>query len=76
MCFVTNLKMLRAKHSIKQKMLSDLLGITLTSYSSKENGRRPFSLDEAKKISDLFQLSIENIFFNELVHVKETYKIS
>ena len=68
----SNLKMLRAKHNKSQQEMSMLLNISLTGYSKKENGRNPFTLEEAKKISEIFKLSIENIFFAELVHVNGT----
>lgn len=72
MILTTNLKMLRAKHSKTQKDIADILGISIISYRQKENNIRSFTLDEAKIISDYFNLSVEAIFFTELVYKNET----
>lgn len=59
-----NLKMLRDRCHIKQDEMARYLGISPPTYSKKESGDIRFSLIEAKKIADYFQLSIEEIFFN------------
>ena len=46
------------------------LGITIKSYNAKENGKREFTLDEAKKISSLLKLNlneVNDIFFNSAI---------
>ena len=48
--------------------MADKLGITLQNYYQKENGIREFKLSEAKKIADLFDVSIEDIFFADEVN--------
>lgn len=70
----TNLKMLRAKYNKSQKEIADILGLSLVGYSKKENGINSFNLDEAKKISELFGLPIESIFFDDLVHANGILK--
>ena len=40
-----------------------MLGITLSAYGKKENSHLRFSLNEAKKLSDFYGVSIEAIFF-------------
>ncbi|MDS1004988.1 helix-turn-helix domain-containing protein [Clostridium sporogenes] len=57
------LKALRELHGLTQTDVSKLLGISLHSYCNKENGKLKFTLNEAKQLSDLFKLSIEEIFF-------------
>lgn len=76
MCKVNNLVVLRYIKGLKQKDISDYLGIALPTYCNKENGNRQFSLSEAKKLSDLFNCSIEEIFFNGDVFNMNTYKCS
>lgn len=66
------LKGLRAKYELTQKDIATLLGITVQSYRSKENGNNDFTLKEAKKISDIFKKTIEEIFFTEKVYEIET----
>ncbi|WP_039242479.1 helix-turn-helix transcriptional regulator [Clostridium botulinum] len=57
------LKALRELHCLTQTDVAEILGISLHSYCNKENGKLQFTLKEAKKLSDLFKLSIEEIFF-------------
>jgi len=64
--------MYRAKYNLSQNDLAEKLNISLPSYRNKENGKSKFSLDEAKKISDIFQKSIMEIFFETEVYNKET----
>nr|WP_207716408.1 XRE family transcriptional regulator [Clostridium beijerinckii] len=48
--------------------MKDLLGLkTKAAYYKKESGSVKFTLHEAKKISDFFKLSIEQIFFDSHV---------
>ena len=56
-----------------QKDMAELLGIGLTSYNQKENGKKPFTLSEARIIADHFNESIENIFFANTVNFSNTY---
>lgn len=58
------LKYLRVKNGLTQEETAKILNMTTATYSRKENGIREFSINEAKKISDLFNTSIEEIFFN------------
>lgn len=43
-----------------------------SSYSKRELGKTPFSLIEAKKVSDLFKASIDTIFFSNEVSWKDS----
>ena len=43
--------------------MASLLGIKKSAYAKKERGEVIFSLPDAKKISDFFGKSIEEIFF-------------
>lgn len=65
---------LRHRHNMKQKDVSKCLGISLQSYCNKENGIRTFTLNEANVISQLFHLSINEIFFAN--HVFKTNTIT
>lgn len=56
------LKSLRVKNGMRQKDLAKLIGIPVTTYSSKENGIRKFTIEEAVKISDIFKCDIREIF--------------
>ncbi|NFO40829.1 helix-turn-helix transcriptional regulator [Clostridium botulinum] len=66
------LKAYRMLKGIDQKNVAQMLGISLTTYSKKETGKTQFSLEEAKKISDYFNLSIEQLFFTEEVNLMNT----
>lgn len=70
------LKAYRKLNNVNQSDIANLLNITLTSYSHKENGKTKFTLEEAKTISDFFGLSIEEIFFNNNVNLKFTETVN
>ncbi|TCO79099.1 helix-turn-helix transcriptional regulator [Marinisporobacter balticus] len=67
-----NLKSLRVKHDLNQNKIAQKLGISVVSYRNKENEHTQFTLKEAKKISEIFNTSIEEIFFKNEVYKKET----
>lgn len=59
------LKELRLNKGYKLIEMSRVLGYSSpNAYLRKENGERKFNLDEVYKISRLFELSVEEIFFN------------
>ncbi|WP_333860756.1 helix-turn-helix transcriptional regulator [Clostridium sp.] len=60
-----NLKKLRIDRGVTLLQMSKLLGYNSpNAYSRKEKGERKFTLNEARKISKYFSLSIEKIFFD------------
>lgn len=63
------LKKLREDKGITQDEMAELLGYRHKSrYSKLENGERKMSIEQAKLISDFFNMSIEDIFFNNKVN--------
>lgn len=58
----SKLLILRKERSIPQQVLATLLDISLKQYGLKENGKTKFNGDEMFKISEYFQLPIEDIF--------------
>ena len=66
------LKSKRMLFDLTQEEISKKLGITIKSYNLKENGKREFTLDEAKKISFLLKLNlseVNDIFFNSSINI-------
>lgn len=59
------LKSLRIDKNITQRQLADFLYITVSAYSRKELGMRNFTIDEARKLAELFDTTIESIFLGE-----------
>ena len=58
------LRKIRQKSNIKAKELAEKLGLkTEGAYYKKETGSVPFTLTEGKIIADVFNLPIEEIFF-------------
>ena len=63
------LKKLREDKGITQDEMAELLGYRHKSgYSKLENGERKMSIEQAKLISDFFNMSIDDIFFNNKVN--------
>ena len=64
------LKSKRILFNLTQEEIAKELGITVKSYSLKENSKREFTLYEAKKIIDLLKLNLKevnDIFFNSSI---------
>lgn len=63
---------LREEAGIKQEEFAEMLEMSPANYSKKERGEIKYSLEEAKKVADFFEKSIEEIFFAEEVSKTET----
>ena len=64
------LKSKRVLFDLTQEEIAKELGITIKSYNAKENGKREFTLDEAKKISNLLELNlneVNDLFFDSSI---------
>lgn len=53
---------LRKKKGVLQKDLCNYLGISIASYSFKENGKQQFTGDEMFKIAEYFKMKVDDIF--------------
>ena len=72
------LKSKRVLFDLTQEEIAKELGITIKSYNAKENGKREFTLDEAKKISSLLKLNlneVNDIFFNSAIVDRKNFKL-
>jgi len=69
---INKLKAYRTLYNVKQEEIAKILGMSLSTYSCKEKGTRQFTLDEAKKICDYFGVTIEEIFFSNIVNKLDT----
>jgi DNA-binding XRE family transcriptional regulator len=59
------LRYLRLENRISAEKMAEILGLeTKAAYYKKEKGSVKFSLDDAKKISDFFDVPIDEIFFD------------
>ncbi|MGU8448481.1 helix-turn-helix transcriptional regulator [Clostridium perfringens] len=61
------LKMLRTKYNITQEELAIKLGISKNTYFRKENGLKDFTITEAIKIGEIFNVNPSEIFFTNKV---------
>ena len=64
------LKSKRILFDLTQEEIAKEVGINIKSYNAKENGKREFTLDEAKKISNLLKLNlneVNDIFFDSSI---------
>ena len=68
-----NSKKLKSKRVLKglnQDVIAKSLGITLKTYSFKENGKAEFTREEIYKIADILELNIQevnSIFFDNKI---------
>lgn len=58
-----SVKAIRVNAGISQKEAAEHLGLSLTAYVRKENGRSKFWADEIEKLAQLFGVDID-IFFD------------
>ena len=63
MPMLRRLKGLRVEKGLTQKQMASLIGMPGSSYSRKENGDNQFTLQEAYKISQVLEKTIDEIFF-------------
>lgn len=62
-----NLKVLRESKGIKQKFIAQQLGISANYYSQIENGHRHPQVEHLLKLRMIFNVSLDDIFFNDLI---------
>lgn len=62
---MSKIRRLREDNNLTQAQMANYLGMSLANYGKKENNQIRFSINEAKKLSDFFGLSIEQIFFDD-----------
>lgn len=58
-----NLKEARKKARYSQQEAADYLGISRPTYARMENEPGTITVDDAKKLADLFKVKISDIFF-------------
>jgi len=59
---------LRKDRKMSQQQVAEILGITRSFYGMIETGDRNPTLNLAKRIAELFQVDIEEIFFDDKSH--------
>ncbi len=52
---------LRRRAEISQQRLAEMLGVSRTTITQIENGKRKVSVDELEKFSEIFNLSVDNL---------------
>lgn len=57
------LKSLRAEYNFNQQDMAKYLGIERTTYHYKETGKGQFTIKEALEMADLFNTTIDKIFY-------------
>lgn len=68
------MKFYRQKNNLTQEQMSKKLGISVSAYNMIENGNRGISLLRAKQLEVIFNVSIDEIFFNNNFHSKQNKK--
>lgn len=68
-----NIKRLRREKKMTQQELADKINVQRTSISKYEKGVTTPSLSQLKKIADVFNVDVNELFGNENIHVKIGY---
>ena len=56
-----NIKEYRIKRGYTQEQIAELLNIKQNTYSNKECGKRAFTINEIKKLKDIFKVTYEDL---------------
>ena len=56
-----NIKEYRVKMGYTQEQIAELLNIKQNTYSNKECGKRAFTINEIKKLKDIFKVTYEDL---------------
>lgn len=60
------LKRARLSAGYTQAQMGEMLGLTMAGYRQKETGDRKISIEEANKIAKILNLTLDDIFFEEV----------
>ena len=70
----SNLKQMREERGLKQNFVAKKLGITQNYYSQIENGHRPPQVEHLLILRNLFNVSLDEIFFNDEIEKRDFCK--
>ncbi len=59
---IITVKALRISKGLKQSDMAKMMGIAVSTYNYKENGRSPFNEDEINILLNLFDTTYEQLF--------------
>lgn len=71
---MNRLREYRTEGNYRQKDLAKKIGVTRQAYGFYEAGMAKPPLDKAKKLADIFGVSIEDIFFSKTDELNSTNK--
>lgn len=71
---MNRLREYRTEGNYRQKDLAKKIGVTRQAYGFYESGMAKPPLDKAKKLADIFGVSIEDIFFSKTDELNPTNK--
>ncbi|WP_257431165.1 helix-turn-helix transcriptional regulator [Metaclostridioides mangenotii] len=59
------MKRLRKEKNLRQIDVANVIGVKKTTYASKENGERRFTLEEADALAEYFNVDLREVFLNK-----------
>lgn len=71
-----NLKKFREERGLKQKFVAEQLNISANYYSQIENGHRKPQLDQLLILRNMFNVTLDSIFFNNEIAKCDNKQIS
>lgn len=71
---MNRLREYRTEGKYRQKDLARKIGVTRQAYGFYESGMAKPPLDKAKKLADIFGVTIEDIFFSQTDELNSTNK--
>lgn len=71
--YIQKIKMLRNNNSLSQEYIAKAIGVSRPTYTAIESGKQELSLEEAKKLATLFNISVDELLSEYIPNI-EKYK--
>lgn len=68
------MKQLRKQAGLTQKEMADKIGLNYYTYRNKENGEKPFKIDEVWQIAQILNMSCDKVIMSILSLSEEDFK--
>lgn len=71
--YIQKIKMLRNNNNLSQEYIAKIIGVSRPTYTAIEAGKQELSLEEAKKLATLFNISVDELLSGDIPNI-EKYK--
>ena len=69
--YMEKIKELRIKNNLSQEKIAQAIGVSRPTYTAIENGKQELSLEEAKKLTILFSISVDELLSGSIPNIQK-----